>query len=67
MIQKYKKSSFYTASKIWGELNILALRSGENQTLPFLDFLNKVAIELGDTSKPVSNKTWLEAGKRWFK
>ena len=67
MIQKYKKSSFYTTSKVWGELNVMALRSGENQTLPFLGFLNEVAIELGDASKPVSNKTWLEAGKRWLK
>jgi predicted phosphodiesterase len=67
VIREYKKSELYKTAEIVGRINIMHLNMGLVYLNNFLRYVDDMANELGDESRPYSNELWRSAGETWLK
>lgn len=60
-IQLLKESDYYSFAPFWSKLSITQLENAKTTVLPFLEFVEELAIARNDTIRPYSNTLWREA------
>ena len=59
------QSEQFVQANVWSQIIIEELRTGREHMFYFLEFVEKYAMEIGDTRRPFSVPTWEKAFALW--